>query len=109
MPYSQALADRVRGVLGTRRGIVAKKMFGALGFMLSGNFFAGVAETSLIVRLDPEVASELAAEPYAAPFAPTGKPMRGWLLIEADGLDRDDDLRTWIERALEFVATLAPK
>ncbi|MCU0879770.1 MAG: TfoX/Sxy family protein [Pirellulaceae bacterium] len=109
MPYSQALADRVRAVLGSRRGIVAKKMFGALGFMQSGNFFAGVAETSLIVRLAPEVAGDLAREPYAAPFAPTGKPMRGWLLIEADGLDRDDDLRAWIERALEFVATLPPK
>jgi TfoX/Sxy family transcriptional regulator of competence genes len=109
MPYSQALADRVRGIVGSRRGIVAKKMFGALGFMERGNFFVGVAETSLIVRLDPEVAGELAEEPYASPFAPAGKPMRGWLLIEADGLDRDDDLRAWVERALEFVATLPAK
>jgi TfoX/Sxy family transcriptional regulator of competence genes len=109
MPYSQALADRVRAIVGSQRGVVAKKMFGALGFMQRGNFFVGVAETSLIVRLDPEAASKLAAEPYAAPFAPAGKPMRGWLLIEADGLDRDDDLRTWIERALDFTATLPAK
>ncbi len=39
----------------------------------------------------------------------TGKPMKGYVFVEAGGFDTHADLAAWVERALEFVATLPRK
>lgn len=107
--YSRSLADRVRGVLARVRGVVEKKMFGGVGFLLHGNMLVGVWEASLIVRLGSEQGTTALAEPHVREFDVTGRPMRGWVMVEPDGLDADDDLRAWIDRAFAFVETLPPK
>ena len=109
MAFSESLADRIRQVLSRRRGIVEKKMFGGVGFLLSGNICVGVWKTSLIVRLDPEQYDEALAEPHVREFDITGRAMRGWVLVEADGIDDDQALRAWIDRSLKFVASLPAK
>lgn len=118
MPFSQALAERVRravsqvvggGVSGGVRGLVEKKMFGALCFMLDGNLLVGVMGTSLIARLGIDAAANALAEDYVTPFPPSGRPMRSWVTVDADGIDTERQLRSWIERALRFVETLPAK
>jgi hypothetical protein len=42
-------------------------------------------------------------------FDVSGRPMRGWVVVEAEGLETDGQLREWIERAIEFVETLPRK
>lgn len=106
MAYSESLASRVRQALGVRRGIVEKKMFGGLAFMLRGNMCVGVWQTALIARLGPDRAPAALKEPNVVEFDVSGRPMTGWVVVEADGLDTDEQLRGWIERALEFVETL---
>ena len=39
----------------------------------------------------------------------TGRPMKGWALVESEGLKSDDDLAAWLNLGLAFVATLPPK
>lgn len=109
MAYSEALADRIRQTFGRRRGLVEKKMFGGVGFLVHGNMCVGVWKTSLIVRLDPKVAQDLLKQPHVRVFDITGRPMKGWLLVEAEGLESDVQLADWIERASVFVATLPAK
>jgi TfoX/Sxy family transcriptional regulator of competence genes len=109
MPYSKSLAARVRHALTGQRGVVEKNMFGGVAFLLHGNMLVGVWQNSLIVRLGPETGSAALAEPHVAPFDVTGKPMKGWVMVEPDGLDADSQLRAWIELATQFVATLPPK
>lgn len=109
MSYSEALADRVRQAFGRRRGLVEKKMFGGVGFLLSGNMCVGVWKTSLIVRLDPADAEVLLQQPHVRVFDITGRPMKGWLLVEAEGLELDAQLVEWVERAAAFVASLPAK
>ena len=106
MAHSEALADRIRRALGRRRGIAEKKMFGGVGFLLSGNLCVGVWKTSLIVRLDPQDAERLLNEPHVRVFDITGRPMKGWLLVEADGLETDEQLAAWIELSRSFVRSL---
>lgn len=36
----------------------------------------------------------------------TGRVMRGFLFIDPDGFDSEDDLDFWVEKALEFNAAL---
>jgi hypothetical protein len=109
MAYSEALADRIRQALGRRRGLGEKKMFGGVAFFLQGNLCVGVWKTSLIVRLESTEAAALLEQPHVRPFDITGRPMKGWLLVEADGLETDELLAGWIERAAAFVRTLPAK
>lgn len=84
-------------------------MFGALAFLLRGNMLVGVWQSALIVRLGAEQAAAALQEPHARPFDVTGRPMKGWVVIEPDGLENDRDLARWIERAWEFVDRLPAK
>lgn len=109
MAYSQSLAERVRQALRTHRGVTEKKMFGSIVFLLSGNMLVGIWQQSLIVRLGPENAAKALKQDYVREFDVTGRPMKGWIMVEADGLDSDQQLAEWIELAFHFVETLLPK
>ena len=109
MPYSQSLADRIRQVLSRRRDVVEKKMFGGVGFLLAGNMLVGVWHASLIARIGPDSYAEALEQPHVRPFDITGRAMKGWVLVEADGVESDTQLRQWIDRAIDFVAELPAK
>jgi len=109
MAYSESLADRIRTVLGHKAGVVEKKMFGGVGFLLNGNMLVGVWKTSLIVRVGPERYDEVLAAEHVQKFDITGREMRGWVLVEADGIESDAQLRAWIDRGLSFVQGLPKK
>ncbi|MGD9721154.1 MAG: TfoX/Sxy family protein [Pirellulales bacterium] len=109
MVYSKSLVARIKDALAGRRGVVDKKMFGGVGFLLHGNMLVGVWEHSLIARLGPEQGAAALDEPHVRAFDVTGRPMKGWVMIDPDGIDSDAQLRAWIERAMEFVVTLPAK
>lgn len=109
MAYSESLARRVRDAVARRRGIVEKKMFGGVVFLLNGHMLVGVWKDWLIVRLGREEGEAALAEPHVRPMDITGKPMTGWVLVEPDGVEQDAQLHGWIQRAASFVATLPPK
>ena len=84
-------------------------MFGGVGFLIGGNMACGVNKNDLIVRVDPEKHSELLKKSHAKPFDLTGRPMKGWLVVEADGMKTDKQLSTWVKEGVEFASTLPPK
>ncbi len=49
--YDEGLAQRIREVVGELPGLVEKKMFGGVGFMVGGNMACGVNKNDLIVRV----------------------------------------------------------
>jgi TfoX/Sxy family transcriptional regulator of competence genes len=107
--FSQSLAGRIRDALARKKNVEEKKMFGGIGFLLNGNMLVGVWKTSLIVRLGPENGDEALREPHVREFDITGKPMKGWVVVEPEGIEDDDQLKDWIDRATEFVRTLPKK
>ena len=109
MPYSKSLAARIRQVVSTRSGVVEKKMFGGVGFLLKGNMLVGVWQNSLIARLGAEQADKALRQPHVREFDITGRAMKGWVMVEPDGVENDGQLGDWIEQAVAFVATLAAK
>ncbi len=48
-------------------------------------------------------------EPHVRAFDITGRPMRNWVAVEPEGVEDDDQLREWVERATKFVRTLPKK
>lgn len=109
MPYDESLADRIRARLGTEDAIQEKRMFGGVGFLIRGNLAVGVHKDDLIVRVDPAQHNALLKRPGARPFALTGKPMAGWLLVSAKSLSSARDLHRWIGIAMRFVESLPGK
>ena len=109
MAFSESLAARIRDALARIRGINEKRMFGGVGFLLNGNLLVGVWQHSLIVRLGPEDGKAALLEPHVKAFDITGRPMKGWVVVEPDGIDDDGQLKAWVERALKFVETLPVK
>lgn len=110
MAYDEGLAERVRAALEDEvPGTTERKMFGGLAFLLDGHMVCGVAGESLMLRLGPEGGDAALAEPHTRPMDFTGKPMRGMVYVEPEGIAEDAELADWVGRALEFVMTLPPK
>lgn len=113
MAYDEGLAERIREHVPKA---VEKKMFGGIGWMEKGNLVVGLmAEGSMsdvdaiIVRCPPDKTAEVRKEPGVRPFTMRGKPMQGWVLVEAEAVAEDPQLKEWIERSRAYVRTLPPK
>jgi hypothetical protein len=107
--YDEGLATRLRELVGGERGLAEKKMFGGLAMLLDGNMAVGVNGDNLIVRTDPTQQEELLTEPGARIFDMTGRPMKGWLLVEPSGCAKDRDLRRWVARGVAYARSLPAK
>lgn len=108
MAYDERLALRVRRVLADRRDIEEKAMFGGLAFMAGGHMCCGLVQARLMVRVDPQAYDRLLEEPHVRPMDFTGKPMRGFLYVEPDGIASAPALRRWVGRALALAEGLPP-
>jgi TfoX/Sxy family transcriptional regulator of competence genes len=109
MAYDESLAGRIRNVLARKKRVDEKKMFGGIGFLLNGNMLVGVWKKTMIVRLDPDEGSAALQEPHVKEFAVTGRPMKGWILVEPQGVEDDDQLQLWVNRAWKYVRSLPKK
>jgi len=109
MPFDETIADRVRPQLVRRAGFAEKKMFGGVGFLLDGNMCVGVWKHWLIARIGTDAYDKALERPGVKEFDITGRPMRGWVMIEPSGIRGDIQLTAWIERAVDFVRTLPGK
>ena len=109
MAFDESLAARIRDAVARIKNIEEKKMFGGIGFLLSGNMLVGVWKNSLIVRLGPDGYEDALLEPNVKVFDITGKPMKNWILVEPEGVVEDEELKDWIQRAVKFVGRLPKK
>ena len=109
MAFDEQLAGRVRKRLAAQKGLTEKRMFGGLAFLLNGNMCCGVHQDELIVRLTPEQAEAALGEPHTRIFDLSGRPMKGWILVEPDGLGDDPALAKWLHLGSRYAASLPKK
>ena len=108
MAYSEYLADRVRQRLSSAHITEEKKMMGGLVFMVNHKMCIGIdvdkstGRDRLMVRVGKAPYEQLLFKKGSRVMDFTGKVMRGFLFIDPEGFDTDDDLDFWIEKALEF-------
>lgn len=109
MAFDERLAERIRKRLGKRKEFAEKKMFGGIAFLLNGNMCVGVHKQDLIVRLDPEETEKALAEPHTRVFDLSGRPMKGWILVESNGLKDEKALGKWISISVDYALSLPEK
>lgn len=109
MAYSEALAARVRRLLARHKALAEIKMFGGLCWTIRGNMACGVLKDELVARVDPSKAAEYLKEPHARPMDFTGRPMKNFLFISAEGCATAAGLGKWVRRSAGYAASLKPK
>jgi hypothetical protein len=109
MAFDEQLAHAVRNQLKNEPGLAEKKMFGGLAFMIKGNMCVGVIGAELIVRLPVHETEAALEEPGVRRFDMTGRPMKGWLMVEGSTVGDATSLRRWLRRSVRYVAALPKK
>jgi TfoX/Sxy family transcriptional regulator of competence genes len=110
MAYDEDLANRIRELLVAEHGVVEKKMFGGLAFLIGGNMAVSASgQGGLLLRCDPEQTDALVGKPHAARFEMRGRAMDGWLRIDSEAVRTKRELRRWVDVGVKYARSLPAK
>jgi TfoX/Sxy family transcriptional regulator of competence genes len=108
--YDEALAARLRTLVGGGPGVTEQKMFGGLAFLVNGNMaISASGQGGLLVRVDPADSPALVESTAARPMEMRGRSMDGWLRIDAEQVGDDESLAEWVERGVGYARSLPAK
>jgi hypothetical protein len=108
MAYDEALAGRIRGLLGDVPAVTERKMFGGLSFMVQGNYACGITDT-LVVRVGAEQHEDAMAQPFTRIMDFSGRPMKGWIYVDPPGYAGEAGLAYWVKRGVTYAQSLPAK
>jgi TfoX/Sxy family transcriptional regulator of competence genes len=110
MAYDEDLANRIRELVLTERGVTEQRMFGGLAFLIDGNMSVSASrEGGLMLRVDPAETDALLRRQHARPFEMRGRVMQGWLRVDAEGLRTKRQLEQWVARGIACARSLPSK
>jgi len=84
-------------------------MFGGLAFLVAGNMAVGILGDTLMVRVGGDAYEQALARHHAREMDFTGRPMRGFVLVDAPGIRTKHTLERWVDRGLDFAESLPAK
>ena len=110
MAYDEELADRIRELLIDEANVAEQRMFGGLAFLVRGNMaVAASGQGGVLVRVDPADSDRLIASSPARPMEMRGRPMRGWLRVDASDVRTKRQLASWVKRGTTHARSLPAK
>jgi len=109
MAYDEGLAERIRIALPDVDGLIEKKMFGGLAFMVRGNMCVGIIKDELMARVGPTQYDLALNTSGAKKMDFTGRTMKGMVFVEPQFLAEDEQLQYWLDLCMNFVNELPAK
>lgn len=110
MPYDEDLANRVHELISAEPGVVEKRMFGGLAFLIDGNMAVSASsQGGLLLRCDPAETDALISQRHASRFEMRGREMDGWLRVAPEGLASRRELERWVSVGVTYARSLPPK
>ena len=106
MAYDERLAERVRAALGDRDDLREQQMFGGVAFMVGDKMCVGVTNGDLMVRLGTDGHEAALKRSHVRPMDFTGRPMKGFVFVDSEGVKTKRQVQAWVDRALAYRATL---
>jgi TfoX/Sxy family transcriptional regulator of competence genes len=108
--HDEDLAQRIRALAATERGLTEKKMFGGLAFLVGGHMaIAASGQGGILVRVGPERSDQLVATSKASVAVMRGRPMAGWLRVGSDEVRTKRQLAKWVDLGIGFARSLPAK
>ena len=109
MAYDEYLAERVgRHLDQSKVHFQTKKMMGGLCYMVDDKMLCGLltdketGQAMLMARIGEDAYEGALQKEHCLPMDFTGRPMKGYVFIQSDGIDMDDDLAYWVDLCLAF-------
>jgi len=102
MAYNEILGDRVREILSLHDNVIEKKMFGGLCFMLNDKMCVGIMKEKLMCRVDPQDIDSLLEKAGCSMMDFTGKPMKGFVLVDDTEIESHKDLKFWVDLCVSY-------
>lgn len=109
MAFDPSLAQRIREIVGDLPGVSERKMFGGLAFLVHGKMFIGIRDSSLMARVGAERHQDALAMPHVRVMDFTGRPMKGYVYVDAPAIADDSDLKAWVLWCVGYAAALPEK
>jgi TfoX/Sxy family transcriptional regulator of competence genes len=110
MAYDDELANRIREAVQGEPGLTEKQMFGGLAFLIHANLAVSASSKGgLLLRVDPAATESLINQPHVQRFVMRGRAMNGWLRVDAEALETDEQLQRWVSHGVAYARSLPPK
>lgn len=106
MSEAADLDERLRQLLADRDDVLEKRMFGGRCFMVRGHMLGGSVKGRYMFRVGKEQHAAALERPGASPMDFTGKPLSGFVYVDAASCDQPAQLAEWIDLALHFNRSL---
>lgn len=103
MAFDEDLDLKLR-IITDKDAMIRKKMFGGTCYLLENKMVCGVWKEYLILRLGENQAKEALQKGFGKVFDITGKPMKGWIMVNTDLTI--ENIENWIIKAKTFVSTI---
>lgn len=109
MAYDEYQAERIRQLLAAKKvNYIEKKMMGGWCVMVDDKMLCGLLQDKetkdvlLMARVGEAQHETSLAKEGAQPMTFTGRPMKGYVFVRGEGIDRQDDLEDWLQVCLDF-------
>ena len=102
MAYNEKLADRVRERFAELPEVEEKRMMGGWMLMYHGKMCVGIIQDDLMCRIDPDLYESSLEKTGCKPMEFTGRALKGYVLVEEQGMKSRKDFDYWIGLALNF-------
>jgi TfoX/Sxy family transcriptional regulator of competence genes len=102
MAYNEKLADKIRERLVTVKKVKEKEMMGGLTFMVNDKMCIGIIKDEMMCRIDPALQEEVLSKRGCRIMDFTGRPMKGYVMVDEHGMKSRKDFDYFIELCLSF-------
>jgi TfoX/Sxy family transcriptional regulator of competence genes len=102
MAYNEILAERIRESLGSIKKVKEKEMMGGLTFMVNDKMCIGIIQDEMMCRIDPELQETVLERTGCRIMDFTGRPMKGYAMINESGMKSKRELDYWLNLCLAF-------
>lgn len=102
MAFNEKIADRIREALMDVSKVEEKYMFGGVCFMVNEKMCIGVVKDEMMCRIDPAMEEEVLEKTGCRPMDFTGRPMKGYVYVNEEGMKNKKELNYWVDLCLDF-------
>ncbi|MBK9285280.1 MAG: TfoX/Sxy family protein [Sphingobacteriaceae bacterium] len=102
MAFNEKLNNRIREELQNLPNVEEKYMFGGVCYMVNGKMCVGVVKDDMMCRIGPDAYESALEKKGCNEMIFTGKPMKGYVFVNEEGMKSAKDFKHWIGLCLKF-------